>query len=138
MFLVTTLSTSKLGRKAHRPTHGGSGEGVKALAVSIYADPLAGTEGAGGGAYRPHLGFVEMPDGRPPPLIAFEPRGIEGWDDIRAWRGETKMPGKRLGLPVVASHVLLCGQVSLSDPDALLAAAAKNELVAVIARASSW
>lgn len=153
--------------------------------VSIYADRPAGTEGAGRSAYGLHLGFAEMPDGRPLPLIAFEPRGekaglehlrdecrwqlwdgrgdafpepdfnwrirtsipsqaleeiahtdIEGWDDITLWRGEAKAPGDWWGLLDVASHALLCGPVSSPDPDALLAAAAKGELLAVVARAS--
>lgn len=156
--------------------------------VSLYADRPAGADGAGtaGGSYRLHLGYVEMADGRPLPLIAFEPRdekgtGLkhlregcrwqpwdghaetlpeldfywrirtsiptqalakivhtdwEGWDDIELWRGEVKVPEDWWQLLDVASHALLCGPVSSPDSDALLAAAAKGELVAVIARAS--
>lgn len=155
--------------------------------VSLYADRVAGSEGAGaaGSAYGLHLGFVEMTDGRPLPLIAFEPRGektglehlrdecrwqpwdgrgsgfpeldfnwrirtripsqaleevahtdMEGWDDIRLWRGQVKVPEDWWGLLDIAGHALLCGPVSSPDPDALLAAAARGELVAVVARAS--
>ncbi|WP_431776474.1 hypothetical protein [Streptomyces cucumeris] len=155
--------------------------------VSLYADRAAGAEGSGGAgsAYGLHLGYVEMADGRPLPLIAFEPRGkqaglehlrtecrwqawngrgsafpeldfnwrirtripsqaleeiahtdMEGWDDIRLWRGEAKVPDDWWNLLDVASHALLCGPVSSPDPDTLLAAAARGELVAVVARAS--
>ncbi|WP_228984236.1 hypothetical protein [Streptomyces sp. DH12] len=158
--------------------------------VSLYADRAAGAEGSGGlvgSAYRLHLGYIEMADGRPLPLIAFEPRGEqaglehlrtecrwqawdgrgsafpeldfnwrirtriasqaleeiahtdrEGFDDIRLWRGEAKLPDDWWDLLDVASHALLCGPVSSPDPDALLAAAARGELVAVVARARFW
>ncbi|MDQ0757455.1 hypothetical protein [Streptomyces canus] len=61
---------------------------------------------------------------------------MEGWDDIRLWRGEAKVPDDWWNLLDVASHALLCGPVSSPDPDTLLAAAARGELVAVVARAS--
>lgn len=157
-----------------------------ANAVDPYADIalFADSPGWAGVDYALHLGFVEMPDGRPLPLIVFEPRteraGIEdlhnrcgwrpwngrgsdfpemdfnwrirtrittqvleelahtdrdGWDDIRLWRGEAKVPGEWWDLLDVASHALLCGPVASPDPDAILEAAAAGQLTAVVARA---
>ncbi len=159
------------------------------------ADPLSQIELApnapggpgkttGGGDYALHLGSVEMPDGRPLPLIALEPLtegaglddlrdcqwqpwnghgsnfpetdfnwrirvGIgaqaleqlshtdwEGFDDVQLWRGQTKLPDDWWNLFDVAGHALLCGPVSSADPDAIRAAAAKGELLAVIGRGS--
>ncbi|MGW0033005.1 hypothetical protein ACWDXD_24710 [Streptomyces sp. NPDC003314] len=151
--------------------------------VALYPDDVGG-ESAAGSAYRLRLGYVEMPDGRPLPLIAFEARteraGLEhlrdtgrwqpwtgrgsdfpemdfnwrirmdigprtlreivhtdrdGFDDIRLWRGEAKVPDDWWDLLDRASHALLCGPVPAADPDALLAAAAEGELVAVVGRA---
>ncbi|MFZ3476019.1 hypothetical protein ACODT4_44315 [Streptomyces sp. 2.9] len=148
--------------------------------IALFADSPGWT----GGDYALHLGFVEMTDGRPLPLIAFEPRteragledlhtrcrwapwsgraeafpeldvnwrvrarigtqaleelahtDAEGWDDIRLWRGEAKVPSKWWDLLDVSSHALLCGPVASPDPDALLAAAAAGQLAAVVARA---
>ncbi|MEU3356137.1 hypothetical protein [Streptomyces sp. NPDC037389] len=141
------------------------------------------TTGWPGGDYTLHLGVVEMPDGRPLPLLALEPRteragledlrrrcqwrpwngrgsafpeldfnwrlraGIaaqsleefchtdaEGFDDVELWRGAAKVPDEWWELLDVAQHALVCGPVGSADPDAIAAAAAAGELVAVVAR----
>jgi hypothetical protein len=140
----------------------------------------------GGGDYALHLGLVEMPDGRPLPLIALESltegaglddlrdcrwqpwngRGSSfpemdfnwrirvgigaqaleqlahtdgaGFDDVQLWRGQMKLPDDWWNLFDAAGHALLCGPLSSPDPDpdAIRAAAAKGELLAVIGRGS--